>query len=134
LFRKRPEKFYGLQHQFIQETHYEPVVLRLRTDTGINIGSRSQALQNVVWSTTVQNGPTGGARLIEQAMHQLPTGPATDEQLIRAIYAERGRRDASGQLVHFRGSSLTVQRSVLQRFSRELNDALAELKQEGGAK
>jgi hypothetical protein len=53
-----------------------------------------------------------------------PNRPGFDRALIEAIYAERGRRDASGRLVHFRSSSHAVQDSVANRFRSERKDAL----------
>lgn len=58
------------------------------------------------------------------------TEPKFDEQLIRAIYAERGRTKADGSLVYFSKSSPNVQKGVANRFKNELNDALAMLAKE----
>ncbi len=56
-----------------------------------------------------------------------------DETLIRRVYAERGRKDASGVLVRFAGCSAAVQRGVAARLDRELSDALSALRREQGA-
>ena len=58
------------------------------------------------------------------------TDPAFDEQLIRAIYAERGRKKPDGNLVYFSKSSPNVQKGVANRFKNELTDALAMLAKE----
>jgi len=58
------------------------------------------------------------------------TDPSFDEQLIRAIYAERGRKKADGNLVYFSRSSPNVQKGVANRFKSELTDALAMLAKE----
>ena len=58
------------------------------------------------------------------------TDAAFDEQLIRAIYAERGRKKADGNLAYFSKSSPNVQKGVANRFQNELNDALAMLAKE----
>jgi hypothetical protein len=133
LARDNPRAFGQRQHDFIQQTHYDPAARRLQRDIGLNVGTRSAALQNALWSTSVQNGPGGAARLIERAVRNVAQGQAaaslSDEAIIRAIYAERGRRDAQG-LVHFRGSSQAMQDGVARRFQRELQDALNALRQE----
>jgi hypothetical protein len=57
----------------------------------------------------------------------------TDEQLIRAVYAERGRTDSKGHLYYFESSSAKVQVEVASRFRSELKDALNELQAETAA-
>ena len=50
--------------------------------------------------------------------------------LIRAIYAERGRKKPDGNLAYFSKSSPSVQTGVANRFKNELQDALAMLAKE----
>ena len=59
-----------------------------------------------------------------------PTDANYDELLIRAIYAERGKRKADGNLAYFSRSSASVQTGVANRFKSELQDALAMLAKE----
>jgi hypothetical protein len=53
-----------------------------------------------------------------------------DEALIRAIYAERGRKRSDGKLAWFSKSSAAVQAGVAKRFRNEMVDALAMLARE----
>src|SRR5205807_2008135 len=98
----------------------------------LDVEKRSRALQNVVWSTAVQHGPS--TRVVELAVKPLLQGKAiadlTDAEIIRAIYAERGRKDDQGGLVHFKGNSDAVQKAVARRFENELRDALKSLELE----
>ena len=48
----------------------------------------------------------------------------------RAIYAERGKRNAKGNLAYFSRNSQAVQTGVANRFRNELKDALAMLAKE----
>ena len=52
----KDDKFGDLQHAFIKKTHYDPMVKKISNDTGMDIGKRSKALQDVIWSTSVQHG------------------------------------------------------------------------------
>jgi hypothetical protein len=52
----------------------------------------------------------------------------TDEQLIRAIYAERGRKNADGTLARFKNVSPDWIPGLTKRFDSELKDALEMLK------
>jgi hypothetical protein len=52
----------------------------------------------------------------------------TDEAMLRAIYAERGRKDKDGKLVHFRRVSDDWIPGLTKRFENELRDALEMLK------
>ena len=58
------------------------------------------------------------------------TDPGFDEQLIRAIYGERGKKKADGTLAYFSRNSPSVQKGVANRFKNELQDALAMLAKE----
>jgi hypothetical protein len=54
----------------------------------------------------------------------------SDKAMLQALYAERGRKDMSGALVHFKGASPAVQKAVARRFENELRDALSALDKE----
>ena len=124
------ERFKAVQHEYIKRTHYD-VLVRNLLDDGLDVGTRSAALQDVIWSTAVQHGPN--TTVVHRALENLrvqgvtPDSPSFDRELIKGIYAERGRRDASGMLVYFSGNSADVQKGVAQRFVREEADALQML-------
>ena len=126
-----PDGFQKCQHQYIKQTHYDLLAAKILSDDGLDVNTRSRALQDVVWSTAVQHG--GGTSMVHKALANVSvakTDPSFDEQLIRAIYAERGRKKADGNLVYFSRSSPNVQKGVANRFKNELNDALAMLAKE----
>jgi len=125
------DAFQKCQHQYIKRTHYDPLVAKVLNETHVDINTRSNAVQNVVWSTAVQHGPA--TPIVNRALSTLsskPGDPQYDEQLIRAIYAERGRRKPDGNLAYFGKSSPSVQTGVANRFKNELQDALAMLRKE----
>lgn len=126
-----PDGFQKCQHEYIKETHYDLLAAKILSDDGLDVNTRSRALQDVVWSTAVQHG--GATSMVHKALANVSvakTDPSFDEELIRAIYAERGRKKADGNLVYFSRSSPNVQRGVANRFKNELNDALAMLAKE----
>ena len=87
--------------------------------------SGSRALQEMLFSTAVQHGPYGAQKI----MNSVFKPGMTDEQLIKAVYAERG---ADGGKKHFGGSTANVQAGVVNRFGKEEQDIMALLKS-GGA-
>ena len=126
-----PDAFQKCQHEYIKQTHYDLLAAKILSDDGLDVNTRSRALQDVVWSTAVQHG--GATSMIHKALANVScarTDPGFDEQLIRAIYAERGRKKPDGNLVYFSKSSPNVQKGVANRFKNELNDALAMLAKE----
>ena len=138
---KTAESFAETQHAYVQHQNYDPLVAAFSAESGIDVNDRSRALQNVVWSTAVQHG--GGTNLLTKALAATGETPANlaDEELIRAIYEERGRvyeTDTeigekfypAGTLVRFRSSSAEVQQGVENRFESELSDALEQLEEE----
>ena len=129
---REPQAFADAQHAFIQRTHYDVQAARVETNTGLDVGTRSNAVQDAVWSTAVQHGPTTNA--ITNAVRNVAAqgvtpedGVAYDRALIDAIYAERGRRGPDGNLVYFSSSPASTQASVANRFVAERADALAML-------
>jgi hypothetical protein len=125
------DAFQEAQHEYIKKTHYDLLVARILSDDSLNVNSRSHALQDVVWSTAVQHG--GATPIVHRACGKVTSAPADpkyDEELIRAIYAERGRVKPDGNLAYFSGNSASVQKGVANRFKSELQDALAMLAKE----
>jgi murein DD-endopeptidase MepM/ murein hydrolase activator NlpD len=128
---KEPDAFQKCQHEYIKRTHYDLLTAKILNEDGLDVNTRSHALQDVVWSTAVQHG--GATSMVHKALAKVTvakTDPKFDEQLIRAIYAERGRKKADGSLVYFSRNSPNVQKGVANRFKNELQDALAMLAKE----
>lgn len=118
LASKEPEFFDRLQHNYIQSTHYAPAVNKVEKATGLNIADRSAAIQDVLWSTSVQHGSGGAATIFKNAGI---TDNMTDAEIIIRIYRERSANDGKK---YFPSSSDAVRKGVVNRFKSELSDAL----------
>ena len=131
---KSDSTFGDKQHEYIKETHYDPVVAKLKKNQKLDVDTRSETLRNVVWSTAVQHGTRGGPTVIKNALAPLlkkkKLDQITDEEIVKGIYAERGRKDKNGTLVWFSKNSKDVQKGVAKRFVSEQADALKALKNE----
>lgn len=126
-----PAQFQELQHNFIKKSHFDPLVGKIKSQDGWDVTARSHALQDVIWSTSVQHG--GASSIPHVAFASLgikPDHPEFDKRVIVAIYAERGRRRGDGKLAHFSGNSADVQKGVANRFRSEESDALKMLANE----
>lgn len=130
LAAKDPKGLRANEHAFIKETHYDPQADKLKADLGLDVATRSAALRDVVWSTAVQHGPK--TDVIVAAVKPLLKGKTiadvTDEAIIRAVYAERGRKTAAGKLARFPRVSDDWVPGLTKRFENELRDALEMLK------
>ena len=125
------DAFQNAQHGFIKKSHYDPLAAKVLKEDGLDVNTRCRALQDVIWSTAVQHG--GATPIVHRAIGNVSlsrTDPKYDEQLIRAIYAERGKTKADGNLAYFSKSAPGVQKGVARRFRDELQDALAMLAKE----
>ncbi|WP_432737250.1 hypothetical protein [Maridesulfovibrio sp. FT414] len=114
--------FEKLQHDFIQDSHYDPAAKMIFEMTGVDMKSLPGPVREVLWSTSVQHGPTGASRLIAKAIDKLASS-AEDKgfpaDLVREIYGER-----EGQ---FSSSTSSVRKSVANRLKVEQNMVLAML-------
>lgn len=125
-------EFVEVEHAFIKETHFDIQIEYIKSQAGIDLRYHSHALNDVVWSVSVQHGPS--TNVISKAMHNLDI-PAIetkeyDKLLIDAIYDERGKKDSQGRIIRFINSSIAQQNGVSQRYISERATAQEELKNE----
>lgn len=128
--RRDPEEFQQAQYDFIKRTHYDVNVKKILDQTGVDITRCSHALQEVVWSAAVQHGPDTSIviKSIEQLQGKVdPDSAEWDRELIKTIYAERGRKNTSGSLVYFVSSPQRDQINIGKRFVRECAEAIRML-------
>lgn len=122
------------QHEYAVAVYYVPAAKAIKTKTGLDVNLRSLALQNAVWSASVQHGTGGCRNIFYQALSVLgypPSTPTTtaptDDALIRAVYEER--RSENGAR-YFKNSTGPVRVNVVNRFHNEQADAISFLNQE----
>ncbi len=132
LAAKDQKGLHANEHAFIKETHYDPQVAKLRKDLGLDVTKRSAALRDVVWSTAVHHGPNTDVIVVavKPLLTKDPITNITDEAIIRAVYAERGRKTPDGKLSRFKLVSDSWIPGLSKRFVNEERDALEMLKAE----
>lgn len=115
---EQPERFEALQESFIHESHYKPALESIVQRTGLEMDKISPAMSEVIWSTAVQHGPAGAARIFDRAddASGKPNQPGYERKLISNVYKLR-----AGQ---FGSSSSQVQEAVRNRFREEKTLAL----------
>ncbi len=122
LAQEDPDRLDALQKQFIHETHYEPALQKIAANTDINTKNMSKAMQEVIFSTAVQHGAAGAARIFTSAADK--AGNAKDanfeKKVIDNVYDIR-----SGQ---FGSSTASIQAAVRNRMHAEKGLALGMLK------
>lgn len=116
--KEQPERFERLQEGFIHETHYKPALNAIEKSTGINGTTLSPTMREVIWSTAVQHGPNGAARIFARAddLSGKATEASYERKLINNVYNLR-----AGQ---FGSSSRQVREAVQNRFRQEKQLAL----------
>jgi hypothetical protein len=130
LAERDPKALHANEHAYIKETHYDPQAAKLSKDLGLDVSKRSAALRDVVWSVAVQHGPNTPLIVtsVKPLLKDAKLADVTDEAIIRAVYAERGRKDADGKLVYFKRVSDDWIPGLTKRFESEQKDALEMLK------
>ncbi|MBQ9406112.1 MAG: hypothetical protein IJU37_05145 [Desulfovibrio sp.] len=115
---EQPERFEQLQEDFIHQSHYKPALESIVQRTGLTESTLSTAMREVIWSTAVQHGPAGAARIFARAdaLSGKPSDPSYERNLISNVYKIR-----VGQ---FGSSTSRVQAAVANRFKEEKNIAL----------
>ncbi|OPJ62414.1 hypothetical protein [Clostridium oryzae] len=109
--------FLDLQRRYVKNTYYDAAVDKIKDQYGIDINSRSKALQSVVWSTAVQFGVGGVSKIFSRI-----NTSGSDADLINGIYNEKEKVNE-----YFRSSSSSIRNSVYNRALNEKADALAML-------
>lgn len=109
---EQPDRFGSLQENFIRESHYKPALEGIEENTRLDVGRLSRAMREVIWSTAVQHGPAGAARLFGRADDMSGAADSGyEKRLIRNLYALR-----AGQ---FGSSDANVRAAVGNRFKKE---------------
>jgi hypothetical protein len=114
------------QHSYIANKYYGGGLRSIQRRTGVDLSSRSPIVGDVIWSTSVQHGAGGCARIFERAFQTLGTTNPSDAAIIEAVYNERGRDNGQA---YFGRSTANVRAGVVRRFRNEKADALRYLAQ-----
>lgn len=119
---ENPKRFEQLQRDFIRTHFHGPAAKSIYNSTGLDVNNRSQALQEVLWSTAVQHGVAGAHKIFSKAVRQLELRgrDLADNDLIQRIY--RIRAEYTG------GLSAGLKASVEDRFREERSMALSMLR------
>ncbi len=128
-----PERFEHLQTEFIKKDHYQPAREKIREMTGLDIETTKPALREALFSTAVQHGATGAARIFNAAIDkflnkseagQAGVGTKSFEQaLVSEVYSKRQNQ--------FGGSTEAVRQSVRGRLQQEKDMVLAMMEKKG---
>lgn len=119
-----PARFEQLQHDFIAGETYRPARNMILGQTGLDFDNAPPALREVLWSTSVQHGATGAARIFNKVIDRFVSGRQDGDfntMLIKGVYDTR-----KGQ---FGSSAGRVQKAVANRMDNEKQLALAMLNQ-----
>lgn len=105
------------QHEFIKKTHFIPQLNHLKKN-GVDLFDRGPAVQDAIWSTSVQFG--GATNLIVNALRGVNVDKMTDCAIVSAIQEYK----ISNNNALFKSSSPAVRSSTLNRAKNEKKDLL----------
>jgi len=107
------KEFLDSQFNFILMNNYNPALSSIEDMPGLNLNTRSRVIPDVIFSTAVQFGGRGAARLIRKALGN-DVSNLSDEDIINKIYDERGYKK------YFKSSSDDMQKSIKK--NRSVNE------------
>lgn len=84
LAASNPEEFAKAQHDYITRTHYGVAAEKLAAK-GIDLTTRSKAVQEMLYSSAVQYGPAGASRVIGRALEGQDLSRMSDEDIISIV-------------------------------------------------
>ena len=119
-----PARFEQLQHDFIAGETYRPARNMILGQTGLDFDNAPPALREVLWSTSVQHGATGAAKIFNKVIDRFVASQRDEDfntMLIKGVYDTR-----KGQ---FESSTGRVQKAVANRMDNEKQLALTMLSQ-----
>ena len=115
---KTDKNFAQAQHDFVKASHYDKAMDRLKAN-GIDLSNRGRAVQEAVFSTSVQfgagNGKTGASGVISAALAGKDVSQMSDAQIVSAI---QDHKIANNERF-FRSSSAQVRAATLKRAQDE---------------
>lgn len=117
LASEKTAEFKQDQHDFIEKTHFVPCLNKL---SFLDVQNRSDAINEMIWSYSVQYGPGGGANKIVRALNGKNVQELSDADIVELCYNDRRN------MVSLDFKSSPSQHSALKtRFEKEKKDILA---------
>ena len=107
-----PNKFFENEHAYIAGQYYTPIASKLASNGVGDPTTYDRAAQEAAWSTAVQYGPGGAAKLFAQAGVNTTMDPKT---FIDRLYTYKH----DSVPTKFKNSSGAVQKSIQNRFKEE---------------
>lgn len=109
------EGFEGAQKAFIKKTHFDPLSSWVNKQYGIDVNERSRAVQELMYSLSVQHGASGAQDIISQAFGNRDAATMSDKEIIDRIQKYRTYNVES----LFRSSSKETQVAMQERGWKE---------------
>ncbi len=124
---EHPRLFEKLQDDFVHSHYYSPTIQAVREQTGLDLDAHGAVIREVLWSTAVHHGPSGGANIFIAASRRAQAhGGDFNRNLLQEVYREREMRLSR--------LPLSQQTAIRARLDQEMTMALARLKQDHPAR
>lgn len=105
------------QYKYLVRANYAPAAERLEKNLGIDMSKQSRAVQEMVYSTAMQYGGSGGASKIERALKGKDLSKMSQKEIIEAVQKDKMANVQND----FRSSSGQVQQGVAARALQEMD-------------
>lgn len=77
-------EFGNAQHEFIKNTHYDVAMQKLGKN-GIDLSNRGRAVQDALWSTSVQFGAGGASNMFKKVLKGKDVSQLSDSEIVTLL-------------------------------------------------
>lgn len=124
LAKYQPE-FAQEQHDFVKKEYYDKAQANLK-EKGIDLSNRGRAVQDAVWSTSVQFGAGGASNMMQKALKGKDIASMSDAEIVTALQDYKIENNSK----LFKSSSWNVRMGTLVRAQKEKEKLLTLAKED----
>ena len=116
---KEPAAFEEAQYQYFKGEYFNKGSNNIRA-AGLDLSGRGPAVQEAIWSTSIQYGPGGARKVFVRALNGKDIGKMSDAEIVAAVQDDKLKNVDTD----FKSSSADVKNGIRNRIKNEKADLI----------